>query len=90
MNGGRDLVSAELFVISLSSKTSMEAKTLALRVFVSVRIDAIPERSNGTWYKAATEGVFYGECSKLRSKDHARQRPFVHADRCTCGEPGRV
>jgi heme/copper-type cytochrome/quinol oxidase subunit 2 len=44
---------------------------LASRVFVSVRVDAIPERSKGTWYKAATEDVFYDECFKLRGKDHS-------------------
>jgi cytochrome c oxidase subunit II len=36
-----------------------------------IRIDAIPGRMNETWFKATTEGVFYGQCSELCGKDHA-------------------
>jgi len=36
-----------------------------------VRIDAIPGRMNDTWFKATTEGVFYGQCSELCGKDHS-------------------
>jgi cytochrome c oxidase subunit II len=36
-----------------------------------IRIDAIPGRMNDTWFKATTEGVFYGQCSELCGKDHA-------------------
>jgi cytochrome c oxidase subunit II len=36
-----------------------------------VRIDAVPGRMNETWFKATTEGVFYGQCSELCGKDHA-------------------
>jgi cytochrome c oxidase subunit II len=36
-----------------------------------VRMDAIPGRLNETWFKATTEGVFYGQCSELCGKDHA-------------------
>jgi len=36
-----------------------------------IRIDAIPGRINDTWFKATTEGVFYGQCSELCGKDHA-------------------
>jgi cytochrome c oxidase subunit 2 len=36
-----------------------------------VRIDAIPGRMNETWFKATSEGVFYGQCSELCGKDHA-------------------
>src|ERR1700728_649178 len=36
-----------------------------------IRIDAIPGRINDTWFKATTEGVFYGECSELCGKDHS-------------------
>ena len=36
-----------------------------------VRIDAIPGRVNDTWFKATTEGVFYGQCSELCGKDHS-------------------
>jgi cytochrome c oxidase subunit 2 len=36
-----------------------------------IRIDAIPGRVNETWFKATTEGVFYGQCSELCGKDHS-------------------
>jgi cytochrome c oxidase subunit II len=36
-----------------------------------IRIDAIPGRLNETWFKATTEGVFYGQCSELCGKDHS-------------------
>jgi cytochrome c oxidase subunit 2 len=36
-----------------------------------IRIDAVPGRLNETWFKATTEGVFYGQCSELCGKDHA-------------------
>jgi cytochrome c oxidase subunit 2 len=36
-----------------------------------IRMDAVPGRVNETWFKATTEGVFYGQCSELCGKDHA-------------------
>ncbi len=36
-----------------------------------IRIDAIPGRLNDTWFKATSEGLFYGQCSELCGKDHA-------------------
>jgi len=36
-----------------------------------IRIDAIPGRINETWFKATSEGVFYGQCSELCGKDHS-------------------
>src|SRR6202451_1751747 len=36
-----------------------------------IRIDAIPGRVNETWFKATTEGMFYGQCSELCGKDHS-------------------
>jgi len=36
-----------------------------------IRIDAIPGRINDTWFKATTEGTYYGQCSELCGKDHA-------------------
>ena len=36
-----------------------------------IRMDAIPGRINEIWFKATTEGVFYGQCSELCGKDHA-------------------
>jgi cytochrome c oxidase subunit 2 len=48
---------------------------LALRVFVSVRIDAIPERINATWYKARPEAFSTANapnCARtVRGKDHS-------------------
>jgi cytochrome c oxidase subunit II len=28
-----------------------------------IRVDAVPGRLNDTWFKATTEGIFYGECT---------------------------
>jgi len=36
-----------------------------------IRMDAVPGRVNETWFKATTEGVFYGQCSELCGKDHS-------------------
>jgi cytochrome c oxidase subunit 2 len=36
-----------------------------------IKIDAVPGRLNETWFKAAREGVYYGQCSELCGKDHA-------------------
>ena len=36
-----------------------------------IRIDAVPGRINDTWFKATTEGLFYGQCSELCGKDHS-------------------
>ncbi|WP_034995894.1 cytochrome c oxidase subunit II [Beijerinckia mobilis] len=36
-----------------------------------IRIDAVPGRTNETWFKAEREGIYYGQCSKLCGKDHA-------------------
>jgi cytochrome c oxidase subunit II len=43
-----------------------------------IRIDAIPGRINDTWFKATTEGVFYGQCSELCGKDHSFMPIAVH------------
>lgn len=36
-----------------------------------IKIDAIPGRTNETWFKAEKEGLYYGQCSQLCGKDHA-------------------
>jgi cytochrome c oxidase subunit II len=36
-----------------------------------IRIDAVPGRINETWFKATTEGTFYGQCSELCGKNHS-------------------
>ena len=35
------------------------------------KIDAVPGRTNETWFRAEETGVFYGQCSELCGKDHA-------------------
>lgn len=36
------------------------------------KVDAVPGRITTTWFKPTVEGVFYGQCSELCGKDHAR------------------
>ena len=36
-----------------------------------IKSDAVPGRINETWFKAAKEGLYYGQCSELCGKDHA-------------------
>ena len=36
-----------------------------------IKVDAVPGRSNETWFKAEREGLYYGQCSELCGKDHA-------------------
>jgi cytochrome c oxidase subunit 2 len=33
--------------------------------------DAVPGRITATWFKAAKEGIYFGQCSELCGKDHA-------------------
>ncbi len=35
-----------------------------------VKMDAVPGRTNETWFEATEEGTFYGQCSELCGKDH--------------------
>ena len=35
------------------------------------KIDAVPGRLNQAWFRAETEGVYYGSCVELCGKDHA-------------------
>jgi len=36
-----------------------------------VKMDAVPGRTNETWFEANEEGTYYGQCSELCGKDHA-------------------
>ena len=36
-----------------------------------VKIDAVPGRTNDTWFKATKTGTFYGQCSQLCGTDHS-------------------
>lgn len=36
------------------------------------KVDAIPGRTTMTWFRAEKEGAYYGQCSELCGKDHAK------------------
>lgn len=36
-----------------------------------VKIDAVPLRTNETWFRIEKPGVYYGQCSEICGKDHA-------------------
>jgi cytochrome c oxidase subunit 2 len=36
-----------------------------------IKIDAVPGRTNETWFKALRTGTFYGQCSQLCGTDHS-------------------
>lgn len=36
-----------------------------------LKVDAVPGRTNETWFNAEREGVYYGQCSELCGVDHA-------------------
>ena len=36
-----------------------------------VKIDAVPGKTNHTWFKVEREGVYYGQCSELCGTNHA-------------------
>lgn len=36
------------------------------------KVDAVPGRITSTWFKATKKGIFYGQCSELCGRDHAR------------------
>ncbi len=36
-----------------------------------VKIDAVPFRTNETWFRIDTPGTYYGQCSEICGKDHA-------------------
>lgn len=44
-----------------------------------VKIDAIPMRTNETWFRIDKPGVYYGQCSEICGKDHAYMPIEVHA-----------
>jgi cytochrome c oxidase subunit II len=43
---------------------------VALPAF-GLKTDAVPGRVNETWFRATTEGIYYGQCSELCGVDHA-------------------
>lgn len=36
-----------------------------------IKVDAVPDRNNETWFYARETGIYYGQCSELCGKDHA-------------------
>jgi len=45
---------------------------------MGVKMDAVPGRSNHTWFKATQTGVFYGQCSELCGARHAYMPIELH------------
>jgi cytochrome c oxidase subunit 2 len=45
---------------------------------MGVKMDAVPGRTNKTWFKATKTGVFYGQCSELCGASHAFMPIEVH------------
>lgn len=44
-----------------------------------VKIDAVPMRTNETWFRIEKPGVYYGQCSEICGKDHAYMPIEIHA-----------
>ena len=45
---------------------------------MGVKMDAVPGRTNHTWFKATRTGVFYGQCSELCGARHAYMPIELH------------
>ena len=45
---------------------------------MGVKMDAVPGRTNNTWFKATQTGVFYGQCSELCGARHAYMPIELH------------
>jgi cytochrome c oxidase subunit 2 len=45
---------------------------------MGVKMDAVPGRTNKTWFKASQTGVFYGQCSELCGARHAYMPIELH------------
>jgi cytochrome c oxidase subunit 2 len=45
---------------------------------MGVKMDAVPGRTNQTWFKATQTGVFYGQCSELCGARHAYMPIELH------------
>lgn len=44
-----------------------------------IKIDAVPARTNETWFKITKPGVYYGQCSEICGKDHSFMPIEIHA-----------
>ena len=45
---------------------------------MGVKMDAVPGRTNHTWFTATQTGVFYGQCSELCGARHAYMPIELH------------
>jgi len=45
---------------------------------MGVKMDAVPGRTNHTWFKATKTGVYYGECSELCGASHSLMPIELH------------
>ena len=57
-------------VVRVQTTASDVIHAFALPAF-GLKVDSVPGRLNETWFKAAREGVYYGQCSELCGKNHA-------------------
>lgn len=46
---------------------------------LGVKIDAVPGRTNETWFRIEKPGIYYGQCSEICGKDHAFMPIEIHA-----------
>lgn len=44
-----------------------------------IKIDAVPMRTNETWFRIDKVGTYYGQCSEICGKDHAFMPIEIHA-----------
>ena len=44
-----------------------------------VKIDAVPMRTNETWFRINKPGIYYGQCSEICGKDHSYMPIEIHA-----------
>ena len=44
-----------------------------------VKIDAVPLRTNETWFRIDRPGIYYGQCSEICGKDHSYMPIEIHA-----------
>jgi cytochrome c oxidase subunit 2 len=60
----------EMIRVLVTSEPDGVIHNFAMPAF-GLKMDAIPGRTNETWFKANEEGLYYGQCSELCGKFHA-------------------
>ena len=75
--GQKRLLSTD-YVVVVPVDTTIEVLTTATDVIHSwampafgVKKDAVPGRTNSTWFRVTEEGTYYGQCSEICGKGHA-------------------